>query len=263
MSDLGEKKYFPQNHACLLSAVSERDASCYATLPNQATSRYRFWLVSAHCNRMATAVRTKADLILIQELREEKEKDSTRSHPSFRFIRGEEGVPAKCWVAVNRASRCQVTELKDLTRGWANYAQALEVKPPGGPSIVIVNIYDRGTEGQRLAQAVQWDNVMRHSRVIVAGDMNAHSLMWNPKARSRRNAAFWENLITEHALVVWNSEEATRMGAGASNHSIIDLTLTSRSLELNWRIAEEEEATGSDHEVIVFPAMIYIGRMRV
>ena len=176
---------------------------------------------------METAVRTKADLILIQEPREEGEKDSTRSHPSFRFIQGDEGVPAKCWVAVNQVSRYQVTELKDLTRGCANYAQALEVKPPGEPSIVIVNVYDRGSVGQRPAQAVQWDNVMRYSRVIVAGDMNAHSLMWNPKAGSRRNAVFWENLITEHALVIWNSEEATRMGAGASNHSIIDLTLTS------------------------------------
>ena len=105
---------------------------------------------------------------------------------------------------------------------------------------------------QQPAQAVQWDNVMRHSRVIVAGDMNAHSLMWNPKAGSRQNAVFWENLITEHALVIWNSEEATRMGARASNHSIIDLTLTSPSLELKWRIAQEEEATGSDHEVIVW-----------
>jgi len=92
---------------------------------------------------LETAVRTKADLVLIQELREEGEKDSTRSHPSFWFIRGEEAVPAKCWVAVNRASRCQVTEVKDLTRGCANYAQALEVKPPGGPSIVILNVYDR------------------------------------------------------------------------------------------------------------------------
>jgi len=64
---------------------------------------------------LETAVRRKADLVLIQEPREEKEKDSTRSHPSFQFIRGKEGVPAKCSVAVNRVSRCLVAELKDLT----------------------------------------------------------------------------------------------------------------------------------------------------
>ena len=93
---------------------------------------------------METAVQKRADLVLIQEPHGETEKDSTRSYPSFRFIRGKEGKTAKCWVTINRESQCQVTELKDLTRDCANYAQALEVKPPGGASIIIVNVYDRG-----------------------------------------------------------------------------------------------------------------------
>ena len=168
-----------------------------------------------------------ADLVLIQEPRGGMEKDSTRSHRSFRFIRGEEGKAVKCWVAVNRESRCQVTELKDLTRDCANYAQALEVKPPSGPSIIIVNIYDRklyGGSGERLAQRANWEAIARHNQVVIAGDMNVHSQMWNGRATSRRNASFWENLITDHSLVVWNSEEATRVGG--DNHSIIDFTLT-------------------------------------
>jgi len=37
---------------------------------------------------LETVVRMEADLVLIQEPREIKEKDSTRSHSSFRFIRG-------------------------------------------------------------------------------------------------------------------------------------------------------------------------------
>jgi len=45
---------------------------------------------------LETAVRMEADVVLIQEPRELKEKDSTYSHPSFTFIRGEEDVPAKC-----------------------------------------------------------------------------------------------------------------------------------------------------------------------
>jgi len=47
---------------------------------------------------LESAVRRDVDLVLIQEPRGEKEKDSTRSHPSFTFIRGEEGVAAKCWL---------------------------------------------------------------------------------------------------------------------------------------------------------------------
>jgi len=33
---------------------------------------------------------------------------------------------------------------------------------------------------------------------------------------------------------MWNNEEATRMGLGAMNHSIIDLTLSSPNMDLNW-----------------------------
>ena len=40
------------------------------------------------------------------------------------------------------------------------------------------------------------------------------------------------------------------MGPGAMNHSIIDLTLSSPNMDLNWCLLGEE-ATGSDHEVIV------------
>jgi hypothetical protein len=55
---------------------------------------------------LETAVRMEADLVLIQEPREVKEKDSTRLHRSFTSIKGAEHNPAKCWIAVNRASRC-------------------------------------------------------------------------------------------------------------------------------------------------------------
>jgi hypothetical protein len=50
------------------------------------------------------AVRMEAHLVLIQEPRGEKEKDSTRTHPSFTFIKGAENDAAKCWIAVNRVS---------------------------------------------------------------------------------------------------------------------------------------------------------------
>jgi len=64
---------------------------------------------------LESAVRRGVDLVLIQEPRGEKEKDGTRSHPSFTFIREGENVPAKCWITINRASGCRVTELKELT----------------------------------------------------------------------------------------------------------------------------------------------------
>jgi len=79
--------------------------------------------------------------------------------------------------------------------------------------------------------------------------------MWNAQVSNtvnRSNATFWEGLID---LTIWNTEDATRLGRGATNHSIIDLTLSTRNLELNWAIAGEEEATGSDHEMIVWEVL--------
>jgi len=52
----------------------------------------------------------------------------------------------------------------------------------------------------------------------------------------------------DHARAVWNSEDATRVGA--NNNPEIDLTLTTPNVALNWSIAEQEAEPGSDHEVI-------------
>jgi hypothetical protein len=101
---------------------------------------------------LETAVRIEADLVLIQKPRGEKEKDGTRTHPSFTFIRGAQQDPAKCWIAVNWASRCRVTELKDLTKDYGNYVQVIEVTPLGRPTIVIANVYNQWRNHARPAQ---------------------------------------------------------------------------------------------------------------
>jgi len=203
------------------------------------------------------AVKRGVDVVLIQEPRGEKERDGTRSHPSFTFIKGDEGVAAKCWIAVNRASRWRVTDLKELARECRNHVQVVEFVPLGGDAIVIANVYDRHEgrdETNRPAQRSAWGEIAKHRRVIVAGDMNVHSKMWNPKANYNKNHTFWERLITEEDLFVWNTEEATRMEPGVMNHSIIDLTLSSPNMDLNWCLLAEE-VTGSDHEVIAWEVL--------
>jgi len=206
---------------------------------------------------LKSAVKRGVNLVLLQEPRGKKESDSTRSHHSLTFIKEDEGVAGKCRIAVNRESRCRVTELKTLTRECRNHVQVVEVVPPGGDTIIIASVYDRHegrNEANRPAQHAAWGEIVKHRRVIVAGDMNAHSKMWNPKATYSKNHTFWERLITEENLFVWNNEEATRMGPGAMNHSIIDLTLSSPNMDLNWCLLGEE-ATGSDHEVIAWDVL--------
>ena len=107
-------------------------------------------------------------------------------------------------------------ELRNLAAGTANHVQVVEVTPPGGESIIIANVYDRhaGSENNRPAQRAGCGEIAQHRRVIIAGDMNAHSKLWNPRTTRPRNNALWEQLIEENDLVVWNSEEETKMGEG-------------------------------------------------
>ena len=50
------------------------------------------------------------------------------------------------------------------------------------------------------------------------------------------------------------SGATTRMGPNTMNHSVIDLTLSSPNVELNWCLLGEE-VTWSDHEVIVWEVL--------
>jgi hypothetical protein len=189
----------------------------------------------------------EADIILIQE--PTTGRGSTARHDGFRWIKGEEGSPAKCWVAVNKASGCRVTELKEATRECRNYVQVLDVRR-GKEAVTLVNVYDQVCGRERPAQQADWGKIMGGSKkVVVAGDMNAHGKLWSPRAKKRRNATFWEGMIEKFGMVVWNSEKGTRSGPGTDSVSIIDLTLSSQGATLNWSLLEEE-ATGSDHEVI-------------
>jgi len=95
-----------------------------------------------------------------------------------------------------------------------------------------VDRHEGKDEANRPAQHAAWGEIAKHRRVIVAGDMNAHSKMWNPKATYNKNHTFWERLITEEDLFVWNTKVATRMRPGAMNHSIIDLTLSLPNMDL-------------------------------
>lgn len=95
-----------------------------------------------------------------------------------------------------------MTERKEWTQQCGNYVQVLEVARKGMQTMVIVNVYDQQKEGERPAQRAEWGKILGTPRVVIAGDMNAHSGVWNPRLKRRRNATFWEDLIKDHEMVV-------------------------------------------------------------
>ena len=125
----------------------------------------------------------------------------------------------------------------------------------------VVNLYDNKIgkrqpwEGfcptpRRAIQDICWRPVIR-GRVLIVGDVNAYSSMWNPHCRQKQNVGLLEKLIEKYELPVNNDTDfPTR--PGSRGISIIDLALTSPSLGLLrvWEIPEEYPSL-SDHELIL------------
>jgi len=163
-------------------------------------------------------------------------RGSTARHNSFQWIKKEGGKPARCWTAVNKTSGYRVTELREQAKECVNCIQVPQMMREGDEPLTLVNVYDQRPRGggERLARQAEWGSIMRVARVVIAGDMNAHCERWSPRTKKRGNALFWEELVEEYELVIWNSEEGTRAGPTTEKTSIIDLTLSSPSVLLNW-----------------------------
>jgi hypothetical protein len=89
-------------------------------------------------------------------------------------------------------------------------------------------------------------------RTILVGDFNARSPAWDLWVAGRQNAGTVERLMERHELIVNNNDhQATRRRKNC--RSIIDLTLSTRKVGAlaRWEI-DENLATASDHEIIVF-----------
>ena len=103
----------------------------------------------------------------------------------------------------------------------------------------VVNMYDslvgQGCTWQGHTQVVRraiedicWSNIIK-GRVLLLGDMNAHSPSWNPHCVRRQNAGPLEDLIDKFELIVNNNTDyPTRLQS--QEISIIDLALITASL---------------------------------
>lgn len=126
----------------------------------------------------------------------------------------------------------------------------------------VVNVYDNRVgqgctwEGdmprsQRALEDIMWDRVIR-GRVLFLGDVNTHSLVWNPHCRRRKNAKPLEDLIERFDLLINNKLGRTTRPA-STGVSVIDLVL-STIVELGfltlWEILEEYPSL-LDHELIL------------
>jgi len=108
---------------------------------------------------------------LIQEPREGK--DGTVSHPGFRNIMKEK----KVWIAVR--AKCRIDPVD--VNGGEGYVQAVDITV-NQQRIRVVNAYDQKMprSNRKAAEEINWSRLLRGT-CMVAGDMNAHSRMWNAR----------------------------------------------------------------------------------
>jgi len=147
-----------------------------------------------------------------------------------------------------------VDERTDSSRGANEDVIATEVRRRGERITKIVNIYDQKNthSGERPARKLNWQRAIRQGSTVLAGDFNAHSIRWNPRCPVQWDAVFWEEVIDQNCLEIGNDGEATHhwTSEGHEGESVIDLTLANRTIT-KWSIlADDDHATGSDHEVI-------------
>jgi len=202
------------------------------------------WTIAA----LETGVERRADVVCLQEPPRERGGIGI-SHSAYEVRKRK-----RVWTAIRRGSGLVVDERTDLSRGANEDVIATDVRRRGERITRIVNVYDQKNthSGERPAQKLNWQRVIRQGSTVLAGDFNAHSIRWDPRCQVQRDAAFWEDVIDENGLEIGNDGEATHHWTreGHEGESVIDLTLANRPIT-KWSIlADDDHATGSDHEVI-------------
>ena len=83
----------------------------------------------------------------------------------------------------------------------------------------IVNAYfETEREGHhRPAERAQWDLLLEENNgpIMLAGDFNVHSSVWNPQCQERRRARFLDDLIDTFQLKILNDDSQSRFSGNS------------------------------------------------
>jgi hypothetical protein len=230
---------------------------------NYASTAATIRIVSHNTNRSTTALDTllntvgkTADIILIQEAKI-KDPQYATTHPDFILIlppRGEHPIIRTAAYVSHLNPHIRVTPRPDIS-GDPDL-QVLEVQTDLIPTLYILNIYNEYDPQTKLYTIPRTlAPLSLPTRCIITGDLNAHHPLWNSRVRRQTRADELVALIEEHGWHLVNVPDVPthhyRKGMGSS---VLDLTIAAPAVArevTNWAI-DEDNATGSDHEVIRF-----------
>jgi endonuclease/exonuclease/phosphatase family metal-dependent hydrolase len=165
----------------------------------------------------------------MQEAYQGRGEDYQTSHPGNRFIRN-----TRTRSAVRVDTIIHIDELEDF--GGQGDVQVFEITDKKGVKVRIVNVYDQLLQQNnarsltRDARRADWNSIVSTPNMVICGDFNTHSPMWDEECNRRRDSVFLENLIETHNLEVVNDGPPTHttMRHNQAIESKIDVTLSER-----------------------------------
>lgn len=199
-------------------------------------------------------IESGADLIVLQEAYEGSGCVYQMSHPGYILIREE-----RTMLAVGVDTSIQMDDLGE-SRGKGD-VQVFEVTDKIGVEVTVLNVYNQTCQSDnertstRPAKGPRRDELLSAKNVVICGDFNTHSPMWNEKCSQRRDSSFLEGLVEQHNLQIINNGQTTWSTIREGKHieSIIDITLArGQGVEdISARtMIEETEEIGSDDTMI-------------
>ena len=112
----------------------------------------------------------------------------------------------RTWTAVRIDTQITIEVRSDLTTAAEGDVQIIDIITEDIRAIRVCHAYHwtrpnaqtMGAAPVRPARILHWDSILAGRDIILAGDFNTHSPIWNPLCHERRRATFLEDLIEKH-----------------------------------------------------------------
>ena len=208
---------------------------------------------------LETAVKSSIDLVLIQEpsIIFQDNIAITVSHPAYYCIlpNSSNNIRPRVAIYIRKLANLTYCQRTDLTSD--SDIIILDISGSNIESFQIINIYNEksldcqlNSTSYTVERSLQ--SIQLSTETLIVGDFNAHHSWWN---------SLITNSVRSDILVSWlnhnNCElinEPDIQTCARSTNSVIDLSFATQklySLISDWHI-DELNASGSDHEIIIF-----------
>jgi ribonuclease HI len=205
------------------------------------------------------AIKSHTDFVLIQEPWIASDNTTTISHAAYYCILpNSSNTRPRVAIFARKQSKFTFCHRTDLTTD--SDIIIIDVSEPDIETFQIINIYNEkalDSESNQYTVERSLQHISLTKETLIAGDFNSHHYWWNSSISNSVRAESLILWLEQHNFELINEPDvytyARNNGENAS-FSVIDLSFATKNLSesiSDWHI-DEENASGSDHEIIKF-----------